>query len=225
MMRRIVFPLAVVAFTGISSAASVAQETAPGVVAPQREERSVESGIVRPPATPFGLRMGLSVAELRRLGATPTQSPGVYQMRTVPEPHRAFETYLVVASRVAGLCNIRAVGENITSNNFGEQLEGEFERLENALRSKYGAGRRFDMLRSGSLWDEPRDWMMGLLRKDRTLETYWLPDSATLPEDLAGINLEAHALSSTEGYVSLAYELTNFSRCKAELQAAASDPL
>lgn len=64
-------------------------------------------------------------------------------------------------------------------------------------------------LKAGSIWDESRCWMMGLLKKERVLVSFWDVKS-TLPNHITSITLEASALSTEEGYILLTYELEGF---------------
>jgi len=167
----------------------------------------------------------MSVSDLRRLGAEPSGTPGVYHMQTAPEPHNRFDLYTLVAGPRSGLCSVRAGGVTLDVNDFGEQLIEEFQRIREAVASKYGRAQTYDYVRDGSLWDAPRHWMMGLEREDRTLATYWLPkEGASLPANLQAISLRARALNVRRGYVALTYEFSNFDQCKAEIDAAASNP-
>lgn len=89
--------------------------------------------------------------------------------------------------------------------------------MEKRLAAQYGKYKRFDWLPSGSIWKEPEDFMMGLLKKDRILNTYWTKkEGSTLKDDLSEIGLQTFALSQDKGFLVLRYSFNNFSECKKE---------
>jgi len=95
-----------------------------------------------------------------------------------------------------------------------------------ALEARYGAHKKFDFLRAGSIWDEPRDWMMGLLREERTLATYWDNEEGSRMSDrLVSVSLRAHAVSTSQGLIQLTYEFENMPACIAEIRRRESSAL
>jgi hypothetical protein len=60
-----------------------------------------------------------------------------------------------------------------------------------------------DFLRAGSIWKEPEDWMMGLLKDERTLVAVW---EKALPNRIHDVVLKAGALSREKGFHKLTYE-------------------
>jgi hypothetical protein len=127
-----------------------------------------------------------------------------YTFSTAPTPHPEFEEYMCLISPEKGLLKVFASTRNIETNDFGEALKDKFERIQAGISKVYGRGDSFDHLQEGSIWNEPRDWMMGLLKHERTLATYW---KLNTPQDhITIIVLEATALSREKGYLSLAYE-------------------
>jgi hypothetical protein len=181
-----------------------------------------------PPSTasPFGLKMGTSKAELSRIGELRAEStPLFYTISAVPKPHSSFSSYMVVVSDSHGLCKVLGVGKTVATSGYGTELRREYDRLQKALESRYGKPKVYDHLSPGSIWDEPRDWMMGLHKKERSLIALWFEKDASLPADLAGITLQAQALSSSEGYLGLDYEFKNFKACQGEIEARRDEGL
>jgi hypothetical protein len=176
---------------------------------------------------PFGLHAGMTKQELSRIGKLEQPEGSLsYSLSTVPLPHRSFESYMVVITDKAGLCKISAIGKTVFSSVYGTELQSAFDDVEEALTKKYGSHERTDGLRSGSIWDEPKDWMMGLHQKERYLATYWFLDrGATLSDHIVAIALEAHALSGNKGWLELSYEFDNFKACKDELTSKSNDAL
>jgi hypothetical protein len=108
-----------------------------------------------------------------------------------------------------GLVKLLATGKTIQTNRYGTELKDSFTEIRDTIAKTYGPPQHaFDFLTSGSIWDEPRDWMMGVVKKERTLASYW--DQAPLPNHITLIGVEAVALSMERGYLSLIYEFEGF---------------
>ena len=102
---------------------------------------------------PFGLRMGMSAAELRKVVdlkvVEPEQRPLVLQTERLPRHHDAFEGYLLIVSEKVGLCKIVGLGETIAVKPEGKELRSAFEDLEKAIERKYGRHLTRDELEAG----------------------------------------------------------------------------
>ena len=156
---------------------------------------------------PFGLRMGMSAAELRQVAdlkaSEPDQRPLVLHTDRLPRPHDAFEGYLLIET-------IEVKGE-------GKELRSAFEDLERAIERKYGKHLTRDELEQGSKLGDKKQWMQSLHGKERTLAAFWdSEEHSTLSDDIAAVVLDARALSETEGYLRLSYSFSNWDRCDAE---------
>ena len=98
-----------------------------------------------------------------------------------------------------------ALSKDIETNVYGETLRAKFNGLKDALSKKYGSPTNFfDFLGEGSIWSEPRDWMAGLAKKERTLSAYWKAEG-----DVA-VSLEAFASSEEGGFLMIQYQYPNF---------------
>jgi len=95
--------------------------------------------------------------------------PHLYQISTVPQEHSAFESYVVKIGPESGLCQIKAVGKDINTNTFGLEVKWAFDSMESKLKKSYGEADRQNFLLDGSFLDEPKDWMPGLIKKERIL--------------------------------------------------------
>ena len=173
-------------------------------------------------AKPFGISMGLTARELQRLtgAVADTGSRGVYNSTRVPSPNQAFESYHFLVAPSTGLCKLWAIGKTIGNDAYGSALRSTFESLEEALDQKYGPHERNDFLKSGSIWDEPREWMESLTQKERVLSSYWgLDDNAgKTPPPVEAVVLKASGLSRTDGWVTLTYEFSNADKCLDEIK-------
>ena len=167
---------------------------------------------------PFGLTMGMQlddfdVIELSEIGSNE------YIANSLPRNHSAFESYVLKIHPVTGLCQIRAIGKNIESSSHGTELVSAFENLRGQIVSAYGASNLVSFLRSGSIWDEPEDYMRAIERKERVFQAIWEnEDGSIIGNEVVEVILEARASSSRIGYVIVQYRLQNETDC-AQLQS------
>ncbi len=164
-------------------------------------------------AGPFGLDMGTPLAELNKLMKLKLEKTALYSTPSVPKPHPDFDDYRLVVTPNHGLCKVIAWSRIISTSVYGTELVNKFSDVESALNAKYGASKRYDFLRSGSIWNEPRDWTMGLLKKERTLTSYWTNEAHELPENVETIELQAMAIGTEQAMIRLGYEFKNSSQC------------
>ena len=165
-------------------------------------------------AGPLGLDMGQSLDALSKQMQLKKEREFVYSTSSTPKPHPDFETYNLIVTPEHGLCKLGAISKTFETSAYGEALKSKFNDIESALTEKYGKGSRMDFLKSGSIWNEPRDWMMGLRKDERVLTSYWKSEGdKQLPDNVQVVMLEAKALSGNSGWISLHYEFTNASAC------------
>jgi hypothetical protein len=112
-------------------------------------------------------------------------------------------------SQEKGLLRIVAVGEDIQTNGFGMEVQSAFKKIEEVVSTNYGEPKTFNYVLSGSIWNESQDWMMGLLKKERTLWAAWDLKSVR-PNHIIAIALGANALSTEKAYLDLTYEFEGF---------------
>lgn len=162
-------------------------------------------------AGPFGFEYGMTkeqVVELVGEKALEETRGNNYQFSTAPKPHASFETYMVVISPRAGLIRIKAISKTIETNIYGDDVKEEFHNILQALTTTYGKGENYDFLRAGSIWNEPQDWMVGLLKDERTLAASWRLQGHE--SHMTAILLQAKGLSRDSGYITLDYEFEGF---------------
>lgn len=170
-------------------------------------------------AGPFGLEMGMTLKEIG--GVAESLGNGKYKLSNVPKPHSAFEDYIVQVSPNGGLCWIKAVGKDISTSCYGTELKSEFMDLVNKLEKAYGNYKLYDFLLPGSIWDELKDWMSGLIKKERTLAASWSEeDNSTLSNNIKDIVIAAQPLSREKGYITIDYTFINKDACEKEINAA-----
>lgn len=153
-------------------------------------------------------------------------APFMYALDVAPRPHPAFEFYVVQITPRAGLSWIKAVGHDINTSSYGIELQSAFEKMEEKLQAMYGIGKRSEFLMLDSIWNEPKDWMMALMHKERFLSTTWDSSSGSLLRDsLQSVFLVANASDSYTGVIAIEYTLKNAADSDAEINEAQDDVL
>jgi len=166
-------------------------------------------------AGPLGLEMGTTLSDLKKITKLEKSDTFKYNTKSLPSGHSGFSDYDLLVTPEHGLCEIVAWTPNIRTSAYGDDLITLFRRFESSLQAKYGAGKAYDFLRAGSIWTAPRDWMMGLLKNERSLAMVWSTDAADkLQDNIQKISLKASALSTEVGVVTLKYEFNNFGDCE-----------
>lgn len=169
-------------------------------------------------AGPLGLDMGMSFKALNMQLKLKKEGKYTYSAKSLPKGHSEFDEYRLLISPKHGLCKLSAF-KDVSTSVYGTELHSEFEHLERTLTSKYGQGKKFDFLRNGSIWKEPRDWMMGLLKDERFLMTVWELGERELPDNITSIKLKVFALSTDTAMIELGYEFKNSNDCHDWLSA------
>ena len=73
---------------------------------------------------------------------------------------------------------LKAVGKDIYTNGYGEDLKVVFEELVQSIRNTYGEeSKRTDGLQEGSIWSDPDKFMYSLSVGDRSLSAMWADKS------------------------------------------------
>jgi len=169
-------------------------------------------------AGPFGLSMGMKKSEFK--GKLKEVAPYKYQTSTVPKKHSSFESYVVKIGPKSGLCYIKAIGKDISTNTYGVEVKSAFDNMELKLKKSYGNNKRVDHLRYESIWDEPKDWMPGLIKGERLLFALWnKEEGSTLKGNLKDVALGASGTSRSKGYLAIDYSFMNKDACDAEVAA------
>ncbi|MCD6663625.1 MAG: hypothetical protein LT082_09520 [Comamonas sp.] len=195
-----------------------------------KPEENRQTAAKTPPADgPFGFKQGLTRAEVESMvGESSTLLPGsknAYLLNNAPKPHGAFENYVAVIGDVSGLCVVRGIGKDITSSRHGIQLKTSFNEMEATISELYGSSEKTDRLLPGSIWKDPEDWMMGLVKEERFLFAQWPRKGQVLKNELDSVALAARAKGSGTGYLILEYSFQNHEQCSEESKAAEKDAL
>lgn len=153
-------------------------------------------------------------------------APFKFALDAPPKPHPAFETYILQITPKNGLSWIKAVGREIPTSGYGIELRSEFRSMEEKLQKSYGPCEQIDFLMVDSIWDEPKDWMMSLLKRERFMQTSWeSKHDSKLTEALESIFLIASAVDTEKGYIAIEYALKNSHQAESEISEAQDDVL
>ena len=159
---------------------------------------------------PFGLEPGMlreQVLKIVGLSAVKKDTGSVLILDSAPKPHPDFNSYVLLFSPTKGLIKIMAYSKDISTNSFGDAIRSKFAELDSALKKRYGEGTDMDFLQDGSLWTDPQYWMIGLLKQERHLTTYWNFQASS---KLKLLSLEAQASNTETGQIVLSYEFEGF---------------
>ena len=171
----------------------------------------------------FGLKMGMTLNQIDKHARKIRDT--LYEVK-VPKPHSFFESYIVQISPTKGLYFVKAISKDISTNVYGTELKSSFDNLENKLLKAYRKNTRFDFLRSGSIWNEPKDWMMALRKKERSLMSYWDKETGFKKVDnLQQIIISANPINTNKGYITLEYYYSIYDECEKEKATKEDDSL
>ena len=173
---------------------------------------------------PFGFWAGMSKEDVN----LPLEEIAAFKFSTAsaPRPHSAFERYVLRITPNSGLSWIKALGPTLRTSPYGETLRASFETMSKKLAATYGPPEISDFLMPDSIWDQPRDWMMGLSGGERFLHADWKASpSLQLPDDLDSIFLSAIGLDDSSGYIAIEYEFTNHQAADREISSLEDDAL
>ncbi|MCM1531723.1 MAG: hypothetical protein NC048_04190 [Bacteroides sp.] len=127
-------------------------------------------------AGPFGIDMGMSLSEVKQVCRTVPVwiKDDVYEI-VPPNTNNQFETYYVRIDSDYGVYWLKAIGQNVYTNKYGEELKSVFDRLVESIKRTYGDRDlyQFNSVKENSFWKKDKDFMYSLMNGDRTLEALW----------------------------------------------------
>ena len=138
-----------------------------------------------------------------------------FEIRAAP---LGFDVMAVFGTEKSGVCKITLIDTIDNADAYGSTVKSRVGGLKETLTAKYGApSDEFDFLSVGSIWKEPREWMMALHLEERHYSFFWKPARSS-ESDIKAISLRAKASRSTKASIRLTYELDNFVSCLAEVK-------
>lgn len=161
---------------------------------------------------PFGFEAGMTKEQIIKIvgeGAVKESDGDTLILTNAPNAHRDFESYALKISPENGLLKIVAMGKNIDTNGFGNELKNAYKDIRAALVNIYGKpNHELNMLSNGSIWFGPEDWMTAVFKKERILACTWI--GLSLPNRIHVMRLDAAAKSKEIGYLYQSYEFEGF---------------
>ena len=165
---------------------------------------------------PFGLWMGMTESDFD--DPLEELSQCKFKACSVPESHSAFDLFIVQITPKNGLSWIKAVGKTVDSSAYGIELKSTFESMESKLASTYGKHKKHDFLMADSIWNEPRDWMQGIVSRERVLMAVWSrKDGSSLSNSLVSVGLFANVCDTSSGYIAIEYTFENGAKADVEI--------
>jgi hypothetical protein len=203
------------------------QSTAPDPLANTQSPKLTQ---LRPVASgPFGLLRGMTkeqildkVGQSNVVSIETDKAGGVtIFLKSVPKPYKSFIEYGVTISPAQGLLRISAFTDFIDTALDGTQLRDAFSSLKDQLQVPYGfPSKEFDYVKNDSLWKDPQDFMMGMLKHDRKLSCYWVADEKMpLKDSITAIALWANAKDTSTGMILLSYEFDGWTAYSEALES------
>ncbi len=177
-------------------------------------------------AGPFGLSKGMSVGEISKLsekGYEPASPDNNDRYLFVPKKkHELFKIYIAFIDEEKGLYAIKAVSDEIKTNDYGTELKNVFSDMTDRLSKIYGTPKIIDELSSDYSFKDDRYWMFSLQQGARTLAAAWIKGEkgTNLPEELDNVAITVKA-DHRDGYLIIEYYFSN----SAEVQEKQDDVL
>ncbi len=170
---------------------------------------------------PFGLSMGMKLEDLRMQAEqelVKLSNIDCDQYEIVPiSKHSSFDSYNVNISEKYGLYRIVAIGKIINTSVHGHEVKNEFKNLVDGFSKGYGKCNLSDFLSYGSIWNEPQDWMNGLLHRERFLAADWsVEHQSNMKNDLTSINIFTFALDQSSAQLIVNYYFSNSKDAESE---------
>lgn len=135
-----------------------------------------------------------------------------YRCMGVPKPHNDFEAYAVQYHKDAGLCMIKGIGKDVKENGYGGMVREKVEEIYSQVSSKYGKLEKSDFLLPSSIWNEPDEWLMGLVKSERVYA--YSGEISPSVDGIATYLVAAGATSSDSGYVIVEFYTENKEKCE-----------
>src|SRR5688500_11821675 len=173
-------------------------------------------------SSPFGIAFFSDLGSLQVLADF---GQGKHEV-AAPAPHPLFAQYIVQATPAQGVVWIKANSASKPVDAFGNSLRAEVDRVAQQVATKYGPGRKTDLLFAGAIWDEPQYWMNSLEDQTRIYSYIWeRTGRCNLPDDIETVYVGATAYGGGQGAVAIEYSSARMSAAESEIERGMSDLL
>ncbi len=165
-------------------------------------------------ASPFGLKMGMTLEQITEVcgGIEPVHNENDSYFIEPTNHHPLFKYYLAYVDDEIGLYYIKALTDEISSNDYGEEIKSAFENIKNRISKNYGKPKVIDELASDTLWNEEKYWLNALREGSRTLTAAWGIEKNIEKDDIEFIGISAKYASYQKGVILLEYQFKNYSQ-------------
>jgi len=170
---------------------------------------------------PFGVDVGSPVSALPGCKSAPGDF-GAYVCTSLPKSHPDFVRFIVIATPMAGVCKVEAMGSAIADSGSAAETRARIDRIAEQLVTTYGPySAKIDVLATESIWTKPTEWLMALHRQERDYAYVWLEGEGNYKpvNGVRGIKLEVAAKSPRSATVKIGFEFVNFDACDNEINA------
>ncbi len=165
-------------------------------------------------ASPFGLRMGMTLEQITEVcgGIVPNHNENDSYFIKPTNNHPLFKYYLVYVDEEIGLYYIKALTDEISSNDYGEEIKSAFENIKDRISKNYGNPKVIDEVASDTIWSDEEYWFYALQHGARTLTAIWGIENPIAKDDIEYIGISAKYSSYRKGIILLEYRFKNYSQ-------------
>ena len=178
---------------------------------------------------PFGLAMGISVAELQGdYGFKRDRKKLGYFEGQPPKPVNGMDSYFAVATKGQGVCKIGATVIVEITNDFGDQIKAEADRVAELVQLKYGKyTEKVDYIKDDDHKGRSDFWTYDLEKQLNAYSYHWGggKKGIALPNNIKSIEVASVATALSKGYILVSYEFNNFGDCLTEIKKQNSSNL
>ncbi len=169
-------------------------------------------------AAPFGFNMGMTLEDIKEAceGAEPKHiEDDCYYVFPVKK-HPLFKHYVAFIDQEKGLYCLKAVSDDIKTNNYGTEIQNAFAEIKERVSKTYGRPRMIDEIASDSLWKDDKYWISALSDGARTYAAIWESSVKNkLKDDLTDVSIYASAQRAPQvGWIILEYDFNNIQAVK-----------
>lgn len=156
-------------------------------------------------AGPFGLNFKSQTPP-----SSCAQVQGQMYMCSPPTPHPDLDKYIMSFVKDVGICFVFG-SKDVQVNSFGSQAKTLYADLIEQLTQKYGEGEDLGKLLPGSIWNEPGDFLMSLVKGERSV--MYVINLKDNPDGIEKIIASTTHFRGSELAVAVNFVTTNMSRC------------
>ena len=179
-----------------------------------------EEGSYMDKDAPFGLRMGMTVEEIKAIEGVEIDSITVFRngksfltISKAPSLSPDFKEYILSVSPKHGLYVLVAYSDYIPAGNGGSNIMPKYMQIREKISSVYnGYTRRKNYITSGPAWESGEDWVDRISRsigyEGNPFETIWSPGAVGRSKTVSDVNL--HISATIPPRIAVVVEFRNF---------------